>query len=72
MMGEAKGIVLEITPFELHGVRYADVAVKFDDTGAIDSARLGPEAVPDGLKAGDTVLAMRAANMIISLRRPEP
>jgi hypothetical protein len=72
MLGEATAIVLEITPFELHGVRYSDVAVKFDDTGAIDSARLGPEAVPDGLQPGDAVLAMRAANMIVSLRRPEP
>jgi hypothetical protein len=38
--------------------------------GTSETARLGPEAVPEGLRQGETVLAMRAANMVISLRRP--
>jgi hypothetical protein len=71
MLGEHSGVVLEVRPFELHGVRYSDVTVKFEDA-SIDTARLGPEAVPDGIQAGDKVMAMRAANMIVSLRRPEP
>ena len=59
----------EITPFNLHGVTYYDVAIAFLD-GGTESARLGPEGVPEGLKAGDRVLATMAANMVISLRRP--
>jgi hypothetical protein len=38
--------------------------------GSTQTARLGPEAVPDGLQAGDRVLVMMAANMAVSVRRP--
>lgn len=60
---------MEVRPFDLHGVTYYDVVVTFPD-GSTQSARLGPEGVPDGLGAGERVLATMAANMIISLRRP--
>lgn len=72
MLGEHAAVVLEVKPFDLHGVKYADVTVKFDGSEAADTARLGPEAVPEGLQPGERVLAMRAANMIVSLRRVEP
>ena len=62
--------MLEVSSFDLHGVAYRDVTVRFTDD-SIDTARLGPESVPDGLQAGDKVVAMRAANMIVSLRRPD-
>lgn len=58
-----------VKPFDLHGVTYYDVALTFSD-GGTQSARLGPEGVPDGLHAGDRVVAIMAANMVISLRRP--
>lgn len=35
--------------------------------GSTQSARLGPEGVPDGLRAGDGVLVTMAANMVVSL-----
>jgi hypothetical protein len=69
MLGEQEAVVLEATPFDLHGVTYYDVTVRFADQ-SIQQARLGPEGVPDGLQAGDRVLATRVANMVISLRRP--
>ena len=56
-------------PFELHGVTYYDVVVRFGDQ-SVEQARLGPEGVPDGIQPGDTVMATRVANMLISLRRP--
>ena len=60
--------MLEVTPFDLHGVRYSDLTLTFQDR-SVASARLGPESVPQGLAAGDRVLATMAANMIVSLRR---
>ncbi len=69
MLGEREAVVLEITPFDLHGLTYYDMTVGFSD-GAVEHSRLGPEGVPDGLQKGERVLAIRVANMIIELRRP--
>jgi hypothetical protein len=69
MLGEQEAVVLEVKPFGLHGMTYYDVAVQFRDR-TIEQARLGPEGVPDGLRAGERVLATRVSNMVISLRRP--
>ena len=69
MLGDREALVREVKPFDLHGVTYYDVALTLSDGGA-QSARLGPEAVPEGLKAGDRVVATLAANMVVSLRRP--
>jgi hypothetical protein len=69
MLGEQEAIVLEVRSFGLHGVTYYDVTVTFPDR-TVEQARLGPEAVPDGLQPGEKVLATRAANMVISLSRP--
>jgi hypothetical protein len=69
VLGEQEATVTAVKPFDLHGVTYFDLALTFSD-GTAQTARLGPEAVPDGLKAGDRVLVTMAANMAISLRRP--
>jgi hypothetical protein len=69
VLGEQEAVVHEVRPFDLHGVIYRDVTVRFPE-GSVETARLGPEAVPEDLRAGDRVLATRVANMIISLRRP--
>lgn len=58
-----------VTPFNLHGVTYYDVELTLSN-GSSQSARLGPEGVPDGLQVGETVMATMAANMVLSLRRP--
>ena len=55
MLGDREAVVREVKPFDLHGVTYYDLALIFSD-GSTQSARLGPEGVPDGLKAGDRVL----------------
>ncbi len=69
MLGEVEATVKEVRPFDLHGVTYHDVTLAYVD-GTTESARLGPEAVPEGLREGEAVLAMRAANMVLSVRRP--
>lgn len=69
MAGEQEALVVESRAFDLHGVTYRDVTVRFPD-GSTETARLGPEAVPPDIEAGERVLATRVANMVISLRRP--
>jgi len=68
VLGEQEAIVLEVRPFDLHGVTYYDVTVTYPDQ-RVEQARLGPEGVPEGLQPGERVLATRVANMVISLRR---
>ena len=68
MLGEREAVVLEVTPFDLHGVRYSDLTLTFPDRSVL-TARLGPESVPQGLAAGDRVLATMAANMVVAVRR---
>jgi hypothetical protein len=68
MLGEQEALVLEVKPFGLHGVTYYDVTVQFSDN-TVEHSRLGPESVPDDLQQGERVIATRAANMVVSLRR---
>ena len=68
MLGEREAVVVDVKPFNLHGVMYADVTIAYRDR-SLDRARLGPEGVPQDLRAGETVLATKVANMVISLRR---
>jgi hypothetical protein len=69
VLGEQEARAVEVRPFDLHGVTYFDVTVAFPD-GSTETARLGPEAVPEGLRPGERVLATRVANMVVSLSRP--
>jgi hypothetical protein len=69
MLGEEEAVVLQVTPLDLHGVTYYDLAVAFPDR-SVQQARLGAESVPEGLQEGDRVLATRVANMVVSVRRP--
>ncbi|MEX0753753.1 MAG: hypothetical protein WD206_09310 [Actinomycetota bacterium] len=72
MLGEAEAIVLEVKPWDVHGVGYVDVTVTFPDR-RVETARLGSESIPEDLAAGDHVLVSSAVNMIVALRRvPEP
>ena len=69
MLGEEEAVVLEVTPLDVHGVRYYDLAVGFPDR-SVRQARLGAESVPGDLAQGDRVLATVVANMVVSVRRP--
>jgi len=68
MLREEEAVVVEIKPFNLHGVNYQDVTIAYRDR-SVDHARLGPEGVPENLQPGDVVLATRVASMVVSLRR---
>jgi hypothetical protein len=68
VLGEQEAIVIEIKPWDVHGVRYVDVTVTYRDR-SVETARLGRESVPDDLAAGDEVLVSKAVNMIVGLRK---
>ena len=59
---------MEVKPWDVHGVGYVDVTVVFRD-GAVETARLGAESVPEGLESGERVLVSSAANVIVSIGR---
>ncbi|HEX6230088.1 MAG TPA: hypothetical protein VF029_00065 [Actinomycetota bacterium] len=69
MLGEREAEVVLVKPWDVHGVAYVDVSVLYPD-GAVETARLGPEGVPEDLRAGERVVVSRAVNMIVAIRRP--
>jgi hypothetical protein len=69
VLGEVEAVVLEVKPWDVHGVGYVDVTVAFADR-TTETARVGPESVPDDLRVGEQVLVSRAVNMIVAIRRP--
>lgn len=67
VLSEREALVLEVKPWDVHGVAYVDVTVTFPNR-SVEAARLGPESVPDDLRPGDRVWVTTAANMFVSLR----
>ncbi len=68
MLGEQAAIVLEVRPFDVHGVGHVDVTLTFPDR-SVETARLGNESVPSDLVAGEQVLVAKAMNVVIEIRR---
>ena len=68
MLGEREAVVVDVKPWDVHGVGYVDVTVVYPDR-VLDTARLGPESVPEDLEAGERVLVTKAVNMIVGIRR---
>jgi hypothetical protein len=68
VLGDADALVVEVKPFDVHGVGYVDVTVAYRDR-SVETARLGLESVPTDLTTGEQVQVTKAANMIVSIRR---
>lgn len=68
MLGEREAAVVEVKPWDVHGVGYVDVTVVYADR-RLETARLGPESVPENLEAGERVMVTKAVNMIVGIRR---
>jgi hypothetical protein len=68
VLGEQEAVVLDVKPWDVHGVGYVDVTVVFPDR-AVENARLGAESIPMDLQAGERVMVSRAVNMIVAIRR---
>jgi hypothetical protein len=68
VLGEQEAVVLEVKPWDVHGVGYVDITVVFP-VRAVENARLGAESIPENLEPGERVMVSRAVNMIVSIRR---
>ena len=71
MLGEQEAVVMEIRPWDVHGVGHVDVTLVYPDR-TVETARLGSESVTVGLVAGDRVLVSKAMNVVIEVRRAGP
>ena len=69
VLGEQEAVVVEIRPWDVHGVGHVDVTLVYPDR-TVETARLGSESVAAGLVAGDTVLVAKAMNVVVEVRRP--
>jgi hypothetical protein len=70
MMGEQEALVVDVKPWDVHGVGYVDVTVALPNR-SLETARLGGESIPADLQAGEKVLLSKVMNMIVSVRRPD-
>ena len=68
MLGELEAVVVEVKPWDVHGVGYVDVTVAYPDR-VLETARLGSESIPEDLEAGEHVVVNKAVNMIVGIRR---
>ena len=68
MLGERDAVVLEVVPFDVHGVAHVDVTLAYPDR-SVETARLGSESVPERLEAGEHVLVSKVMNVVIAVRR---
>jgi hypothetical protein len=70
MLEEREAVVLEVRPWDVHGVGHVDVTVVYPDR-SVETARLGRESVPQDLVAGEHVLVAKAMNVVVVVRRPD-
>jgi hypothetical protein len=68
MLGEVEALVVDVRPFDVHGVGYVDVTVAYRDRSTA-TARLGQESVPADLVVGEQVVVRVVANMIVAVER---
>ena len=68
VLGEQEALVVDVKPWDVHGVGYVDVTVAYRDR-SVETARLGRESVPEDLEAGDEVLVSKAVNVIVAIRK---
>jgi len=65
---EREAVLEALRRVDIHGDRYVDVALRFDD-GTAASGRLGAAEVPAGLAAGERVRARFVMGVLVALRR---
>jgi hypothetical protein len=69
VLAEQEAIVVEVRPWDVHGVAHVDLTLLYPDR-SVETARLGKESVPEELSAGEHVVVMKAMNVVVEVRRP--
>lgn len=70
MFDERDALVVQVRPFDVHGVGHVDVTVVYPDRQT-ESARLGAESVPPDLVAGERVMVRLVMRTIVEIARPD-
>ncbi|MGZ5300070.1 MAG: hypothetical protein ACXWDU_10390 [Actinomycetota bacterium] len=70
MLGEQEAVVLEVRPWDVHGVGHVDVSLVYPDR-TVETARLGRESVPEDLAAGDHVSVATARHVVVVAGRSD-
>jgi hypothetical protein len=68
VLGDQDAVVVEVRPFDVHGVAHVDVTLVYPDR-SVETARLGAESVPEQLEAGEHVLVSKVMNVVVAVRR---
>jgi hypothetical protein len=69
VLEERGASVVDVRRFTIHGVGHVDITLRGDD-GRTEVARLGAESVPDGLEAGERVVARLVMGTVVAIERP--
>ena len=67
MLGEQEAVVLEVRPWDVHGVGHVDVTLAYPDR-TVETARLGRESVPRTSPPGISP-RRKAMNVVVEVRR---
>jgi hypothetical protein len=69
VLGEQEAVVVEVRPWDVHGVAHVDLTLVYPDR-SVETARLGRESAPEDLTVGEHVVVMKAMNVVVEVRRP--
>ena len=69
MLDERDAVVLEVRPWDVHGVPHLDVTLVYPDR-RVETARLGRESAPVDLVAGEAVRVRLVMSTIVEIVRP--
>lgn len=70
MFEERDALVVQVRPFDVHGVRHVDVTVAYPDRRT-ESARLGAESAPPDLAVGERVTVRLVMRTIVEIARSD-
>jgi hypothetical protein len=68
MLGEQEAIVVEVRPWDVHGVAHVDVTIAYPDR-SVETARLGKESIPSDLQPGERIVVSKAMDIVVEIRR---
>ncbi len=68
MLGEQEAVIVEVRPWDVHGVMHVDLTLVYPDR-SVETARLGRESAPEDLVEGEHVLVLKAMNVVVEVRR---
>ena len=71
LKGSREAVLRKVQPISIHGQLSYDVHYEFaDEPDSVRVARIGPEAMDNGLQAGDRAILDFLVGVVTAVRRP--